>query len=77
MRHQGMDESAFALLQADGDWPAAEAGAQLSHPRGNGFGLLRQSGMFGFIAGAIRETDGVFLVGPIDADEGREGLGRW
>ena len=69
---ESADEGAFSLLQAERDGAAAEAFPERLRPGGDGFGRLGQSGRFTLPAGAVVETEGMGLVGPVLADESGE-----
>ena len=70
---EGADERAFGSpRRPERDGVAAEAFPERLGPGGDGFGSLGQSGRCTLPAGAVVEAEGMGLIGPVQADEGRE-----
>ena len=69
---QRMNQRAARLLQGHGDGLAAEAFQQAGHPRADDFGFLFQGAGFFFALPRDLQAEGMFLIGPIDRQEGGE-----
>jgi len=69
---QGVNQSSAGLFHRHGHGPAVETFAKLGNPRSDELGLLLQfSGFLSLLACGLK-AEGVFLIGPIDTDKGRE-----
>ena len=77
MLQQRVNQRAAGLLHGHGDRPALETLPQLGHPGTEHLGLLLQGAGFLFGRARRQQTEGMFLIGPIEGQEGREGLGIW
>src|SRR5207237_1206661 len=64
------------LLDRHGDGATAETLPQLGHPGGESLGFLFKRSAFGLALAGGLQTEGVLLIGPVDADKGREVLMR-
>lgn len=74
--HQRVDQRPARCLEAHGDRPTVEPRPQLRGPVVDCCGSLRQNLVFrDRVLGGRQQTQGVFLVGPIDTDP-RGVLGR-
>ena len=71
--HQCVQQRAAGLFQADGDGAAAEAAPQPRDKLGEGLGRVRDLGLFRHGRIGRAQADRVFLVGPVDADDGGNG----
>src|SRR4029077_9384966 len=74
---QSIDQCAARLLQADGDFARAKALAQLSDPCGDGFGAMIKVARLDLIGAGCTQAVVMFLVGPVQTDEGGELSGSW
>jgi hypothetical protein len=70
-----MNQGAPRLFQPHGNRPAAEALAQLGHPRAQHVGLLLQFADLDFTLADHLEAEGVFLIRPVDGQKGRKRFG--
>ena len=73
--HQGVNQGSPGLFQTHRNRPAAEALAQLGHPRAKHRGLLLQRAGLDFTLADHLQAEGVFLVRPVQGQKGRKLLG--
>jgi hypothetical protein len=67
---ESRDDGPLGKLDADGDRLAVEAAAQICGPGGDGLGTVFEDGSLETINTRNTEANVVFLVCPVDADEG-------
>src|SRR2546427_3537677 len=68
-------QRAPGLLQADGDFAVAEAGAQAIGPSGQGFGGMLEGGALDLIGAGSTQANSVLFVAPVQADVSSKGQG--
>ena len=68
---QGMDQGHLARFDADGDLAVGKTVPELMSPVLDGLGLVGKHTVFQVIGAGDPQAQVMFLVGPVDADDGR------
>lgn len=68
--HQGIDERATRLLQAEGELASAKACSESRRPLVNGLRRVRKDGSLSLSCRQVDGTDVMLTIRPVDADAG-------
>src|SRR5205807_639928 len=74
---QSINERSAGLLETNGEGLSLKAGAQCQRPIIQGFRRVFDGGFFTTTSGFVIETDGVFLISPIDRNQGGKVFHLW